>query len=171
MKSIVRSLVAAAALIPAAVFGQAEWSVTDRLRVLPGLRFNYDAKNVNFDQQVYGGLQTTNAALIALQRSVLLVEGMPRLAAPPIVFSNTMAAVMAAHRQRHNGSRWLPFFSLLAAALSVATLTLCVSVGGESLADALEQRPWAPDQGDWSYLAGIDALLLRSGVVPERPLG
>ena len=41
----------------------------------------------------------------------------------------------------------------------------------QQLADALEQRPWAPDQGDWSYLAGIDALLLRSGVVPERPLG
>ncbi|MBU6353835.1 MAG: DUF4336 domain-containing protein [Cyanobacteria bacterium REEB498] len=39
------------------------------------------------------------------------------------------------------------------------------------LADALEQRPWAPDRGDWGYLAGIDALLLRSGVVPERPLG
>ena len=55
----------------AAVFGQAEWSVTDRLRVMPGLRFNYDKKDVNFDQQVYGGLQTTDAALIALQRSIL----------------------------------------------------------------------------------------------------
>ncbi|MFM7695668.1 MAG: DUF4336 domain-containing protein [Vulcanococcus sp.] len=40
----------------------------------------------------------------------------------------------------------------------------------QQLADALEQRPWAPDRGDWSYLAGIDALLLRSGVVPECPL-
>ena len=55
----------------AAVFGQAEWQVTDRLRLLPGLRFNYDDKAVTFDQQVYGGLQTTNAALIALQRSIL----------------------------------------------------------------------------------------------------
>jgi iron complex outermembrane receptor protein len=52
-----------------AVFGQVEWSVGDR--VLPGLRLNYDQKNVNFDQQVYGGLQTTDAALVALQRSVL----------------------------------------------------------------------------------------------------
>ncbi len=41
------------------------------MRLLPGLRFNYDQKDVDFDQQVYGGLQTTNAALIALQRSVL----------------------------------------------------------------------------------------------------
>jgi len=55
----------------AAGFGQIEWSITDRLRVLPGLRFNYDQKEVSFDQQVYGGLQTTNAALVALQRSVL----------------------------------------------------------------------------------------------------
>ena len=55
----------------AATFGQLEWSITDRLRLLPGLRLNYDRKRVDFDQQVYGGLQTTNAALIALQRSVL----------------------------------------------------------------------------------------------------
>ncbi|HLG60276.1 MAG TPA: TonB-dependent receptor [Vicinamibacterales bacterium] len=57
--------------ISAAVFGQLEWQLTDRLRLLPGLRFNYDQKDVNFDQQVYGGLQTTDPALIALQRSVL----------------------------------------------------------------------------------------------------
>ena len=57
--------------VSAALFGQLEWSVTDRLRLLPGLRFNYDQKDVDFDQQVYGGLQTTNPALIALQRSVL----------------------------------------------------------------------------------------------------
>jgi iron complex outermembrane receptor protein len=55
----------------AALFGQLEWSVTDRLRLLPGLRFNYDKKDVDFDQQVYGGLQTTDPALIALQLSVL----------------------------------------------------------------------------------------------------
>ena len=46
------------------------WSVTDRLRLLPGLRFNYDQKDVDFDQQVYGGLQTSDPALIALQRSI-----------------------------------------------------------------------------------------------------
>jgi iron complex outermembrane receptor protein len=54
-----------------ALFGQLEWSVTDRLRLLPGLRFNRDQKDVDFDQQIYGGLQTTNPALIALQRSIL----------------------------------------------------------------------------------------------------
>ena len=57
--------------VSAATFGQLEISLTDRLRVLPGLRFNYDQKDVDFDQQIYGGLQTTDPVLIALQRSVL----------------------------------------------------------------------------------------------------
>ena len=60
----------------AALFGQLEWSVTDRLRLLPGLRFNYDQKDVDFDQQVYGGLQTTDPALIALQLSVLAPQSL-----------------------------------------------------------------------------------------------
>ena len=55
----------------AAIFGQADVAVTSRLRLLPGLRFNYDRKQVDFDQQIYGGLQTTDPALIALQLSVL----------------------------------------------------------------------------------------------------
>ena len=57
--------------LSAALFGQVEWALTRNLRVLPGLRFNYDQKAVDFDQQVYGGLQTTDPALVALQRSVL----------------------------------------------------------------------------------------------------
>src|SRR4029453_61237 len=55
----------------AAVFGQVAFALTDRLRVLPGIRFNYDHKDVNFDQQLYGGLQTTDPAWIALQLSIL----------------------------------------------------------------------------------------------------
>jgi len=57
--------------LSSAAFGQLELAVTDRLRVLPGLRFNYDQKKVDFDQEIYGGLQTTDPALIALQQSVL----------------------------------------------------------------------------------------------------
>jgi iron complex outermembrane recepter protein len=56
--------------VSAALFGQLEWAISSRLRVLPGLRFNYDQKDVDFDQQVYGGLQTTDPALIALQQSI-----------------------------------------------------------------------------------------------------
>lgn len=36
------------------------------------------------------------------------------------------------------------------------------------LAEAIERRPWAPEQGSWSYLAGIDRTLLRLGVVPAE---
>ena len=57
--------------VSAAAFGQLEIALTSRFRVLPGLRLNYDAKTVSFDQQVHGGLQTADPALIALQRSVL----------------------------------------------------------------------------------------------------
>ncbi|MEQ1910724.1 MAG: TonB-dependent receptor [Vicinamibacterales bacterium] len=54
-----------------AVFSQAQLKLSNQWRVLPGIRVNYDQKKVNFDQQTYGGLQTTNAALITLQQSVL----------------------------------------------------------------------------------------------------
>lgn len=55
----------------AAVFGQVDWAITDRLHFLPGLRLNWDRKVVDYRGEVYGGLQTTNAALITLQRSIL----------------------------------------------------------------------------------------------------
>jgi iron complex outermembrane receptor protein len=57
--------------VSAAIFGQLEWSITDSLRLLPGLRLNYDQKAVKFDQQIYGGLQTSDPALVSLQRSIL----------------------------------------------------------------------------------------------------
>jgi iron complex outermembrane recepter protein len=55
----------------AALFGQLEWNVTDQLRIIPGLRFNHDEKSGFYNAVIYGGLQTTNPGLIALQRSVL----------------------------------------------------------------------------------------------------
>ena len=54
-----------------ALFGQLEWNIGSRLTLIPGVRFNYDRKQLDYDSQVYGGLQTTDPALIALQRSVL----------------------------------------------------------------------------------------------------
>jgi iron complex outermembrane receptor protein len=53
-----------------AVFGQADWSITKKLHLLAGLRYNYDQKTVNFDRQTYGGLETTDPALIALKNAV-----------------------------------------------------------------------------------------------------
>ncbi len=54
----------------AAVFGQADWAITERLHFLPGLRFNYDQKEVDYDRVTYGGLQTTDPTLIALKNAV-----------------------------------------------------------------------------------------------------
>ncbi|HRF39881.1 MAG TPA: TonB-dependent receptor, partial [Saprospiraceae bacterium] len=53
-----------------AVFGQIDWKVLPKLSILPGIRLNYDQKEVNFRREIYGGLQTADPALIALQRSV-----------------------------------------------------------------------------------------------------
>lgn len=39
----------------------------------------------------------------------------------------------------------------------------------QCLADALEQRPWAPSSGSWEFLAAIDSALVRWGVVPMVP--
>ncbi|MFZ4456949.1 MAG: TonB-dependent receptor [Bacteroidales bacterium] len=53
-----------------AVFSQVDWAITSKLHVLPGLRLNYDKKSLDYDRKTYGGLQTTNAKLIALQKKV-----------------------------------------------------------------------------------------------------
>ena len=39
-----------------------------------------------------------------------------------------------------------------------------------TLLDRMRSRSWAPADGDWAYLARLDALLLRAGVVPDQPL-
>ncbi|WP_316634396.1 TonB-dependent receptor [uncultured Flavobacterium sp.] len=54
----------------AAVFGQLDWAITDRLHILPGLRYNFDKKDAHYSRTTYGGLQTTDPALLALKKSV-----------------------------------------------------------------------------------------------------
>lgn len=56
--------------LSAAVYGQFDWALTTKLRILPGIRYNFDQKEVSFDRQTYGGLQTTDPALLALKRTV-----------------------------------------------------------------------------------------------------
>lgn len=80
--------------VSAATFGQVEWSLTDRLRLMPGLRLNYDQKSVDFDQRVYGGLQTSDPALLALQRSVLA----PQAYAADVADTNLSGQLTAAYR-------------------------------------------------------------------------
>ncbi|HEY6509083.1 MAG TPA: TonB-dependent receptor, partial [Vicinamibacterales bacterium] len=40
--------------VSAALFGQLDWALTDRLHLLPGLRYNYDKKEVYFNQRALG---------------------------------------------------------------------------------------------------------------------
>ncbi|WP_427872389.1 TonB-dependent receptor [Flavobacterium sp. MMS24-S5] len=54
----------------AAVFGQLDWAVTERFHILPGLRYNFDKKDASYSRKTYGGLQTTDPALLALKKSV-----------------------------------------------------------------------------------------------------
>ncbi|SDD45662.1 iron complex outermembrane recepter protein [Dyadobacter soli] len=53
-----------------AVFANADWAVTDKFHILPGVRYNYDKKVVDYKRETYGGLQTTDPALVALKRLV-----------------------------------------------------------------------------------------------------
>lgn len=53
-----------------ALFAQVDWEIFKGFRILPGLRLNYDKKSVDFRREVYGGLETTNAALLALKKFV-----------------------------------------------------------------------------------------------------
>ncbi|MBE9603091.1 TonB-dependent receptor [Pedobacter sp. MC2016-24] len=53
-----------------AIFAQADWEFLPHLHVLPGLRFTYDKKDVDYDRVTYGGLQTTDATLLTLKAAV-----------------------------------------------------------------------------------------------------
>jgi iron complex outermembrane receptor protein len=53
-----------------AAFGQLDWEISSRLHLLPGIRFNYDEKEVDFERKTYGGLETTDPQLLALKKLV-----------------------------------------------------------------------------------------------------
>ncbi|MDP2227706.1 MAG: TonB-dependent receptor [Moraxellaceae bacterium] len=53
----------------AALFGQLDWALTDRLNLLTGLRFNYDKKEVDFQRKVGGGAPLSSPDLQALRNA------------------------------------------------------------------------------------------------------
>lgn len=53
-----------------ALFAQADWAITSKLHILPGIRYNNDTKKANYSRVTYGGLQTTDPALLALKNGV-----------------------------------------------------------------------------------------------------
>ncbi len=54
----------------AAAFGQLDIKVNTRARLLAGLRYNYDYKDVAYQRQTYGGLETADPDLLAIKRQV-----------------------------------------------------------------------------------------------------
>lgn len=56
--------------LSAAAFVNVDWQITPQFHVLPGLRFNFDQKDVSYNRVTYGGLQTTDPALLALKNTV-----------------------------------------------------------------------------------------------------
>lgn len=54
----------------AAAFANVDWELIDRLHILPGIRFNYDKKVVSYNRTTYGGLQTSDPALLAIKKAV-----------------------------------------------------------------------------------------------------
>lgn len=56
--------------LSAAVFAQVDWEFLNHFHVLPGLRYTYDKKDVDYDRVTYGGLQTSDANLLALKAAV-----------------------------------------------------------------------------------------------------
>jgi len=53
-----------------AVFAQLDWEVFKNFHFLPGVRYNYDKKYVDYKRTTYGGLQTDDPALLAIKNGV-----------------------------------------------------------------------------------------------------
>jgi iron complex outermembrane recepter protein len=51
----------------AAAFANIDWAITPRLHVLPGIRYNYDKKKVDYARTAYGLYETEDPALIAIR--------------------------------------------------------------------------------------------------------
>jgi iron complex outermembrane recepter protein len=55
----------------AAVFANVDWEITEGLHLLPGVRFNYDEKDVSYNRTAYGGLDTATYAGTKAQKTSL----------------------------------------------------------------------------------------------------
>ncbi len=119
----------------AALFGQLEWTVTDQIRVLPGIRLNYDRKKVDYDAAVTGGQDTSaNPTLRAVQLAQLPeqayaadiddtnVSGQITLAYTPIGNVDTYATYSRSFKTVGLNTAGLPTDANNAPVLSLATV-------------------------------------------------
>jgi iron complex outermembrane receptor protein len=54
----------------AAAFANLDWTIVSKLHLMGGVRFNWDHKAAIYDRKTYGGLDTTDPALLALKKLV-----------------------------------------------------------------------------------------------------
>ncbi|WP_432708940.1 TonB-dependent receptor [Pedobacter sp.] len=54
----------------AAVFASIDWQIIEKVHLLPGVRLNYDQKDVDYIRAARGGLETSDPALLALKNGV-----------------------------------------------------------------------------------------------------
>ncbi len=55
----------------AAIFANVDWEIVEGLHVLPGIRFNYDKKDVSYNRTAYGGLDTTTYEGTKAEKTIL----------------------------------------------------------------------------------------------------
>lgn len=148
-------------------------TVTRRLLhpYLDGVLSDLERRDV---EQHVAGCAGCRQAFVALERTALLVECLPRVAAPPALLARTMAAVRAEHR-RARPTAWHPLASLvvvLAAVLGAATV---VAASGEPLLATLEAALADPTEvfptlaslaveAQLSVVLGSSALLVAGAV-------
>jgi iron complex outermembrane receptor protein len=51
----------------AAAFANVDWAITPTLHILPGIRYNYDKKDVDYNRTAYGLYETEDPALLAIR--------------------------------------------------------------------------------------------------------
>ncbi len=56
--------------ISSAAFAQLDWKLLKVVHLIGGLRYNYDKKVIDYNRKTYGGLETSDATLLALKKAV-----------------------------------------------------------------------------------------------------
>jgi hypothetical protein len=98
----------------------------------------------------------------------LLAEGQPRLQVAPVLERLVFPRAQAALLEWLEALSHCPDLRWVVPAHYDAPLP-CTAAMLADLAREIRERPWAPGDGNWAYLAQLDALLLKSGVVPAEP--
>lgn len=106
------------------------------------------------------GCMACRRAFVALERTALAIEALPRMAAPVSLLANTMAAVRAAERQQTAPSRWQPVTALAIMLFAVFGIGAALISGGESLLGTLGDAVDDPA----SLLENLAALGMSSGL-------